>query len=162
MIKLIYHFMGQNNVVVNCSIRHKRTFTTKLKADFDRNFDRKTTKFWPKLDILTEILTENSRSKNVGRNYFLTDRSKILTDFLTEVFGQNNFWRKFWPKISVKIIYNFDRHFDCFFGQNIKFWPKFWPQFSVKIIFWPNFRSKFGQKSIFWPKIRSKFWWSIF
>ena len=95
--------------------------------NFDRNFDRKNTNFWPKLAILTEILTENHRSEKRW--------SKLIFDRSVK-----KFWPNFWPKLSVKI--RFDRHFDrkcrskyfftkiltVFFGQKLKFWPKFWPK----------------------------------
>ena len=140
---------------------------SRSKFKFDRNFDRlfgqkisltdiltenvgqncfltvffgQNTKFWPKVAILTELLTENHRSEKRWSKLFF-DRSVT------------NFWPKFpvkiifWPKFSVKII----------------FWPNFWPKFSVKIIFWPKFGHNiilteiFGQNFIFRPKIRSKF-----
>ena len=97
--------------------------TTKLIVDFDRNFDWKNTKFWPKLIILTEILTENHRSekrwsklffdrsvKNFDRIFDRKFRSKyILTEILTDF---DWFWPKFWPTIRSKY------YFDRIFGQN--------------------------------------------
>ena len=146
------------------------TYKSKSTVDFDRNFDRKNTKFWPKLAILTEILTENHRSEKRWSKFFFDRSVKI-------------FWLNFWPKFSVKIYfdryfdrnyrskYYFDRHFDRLFRSKYKILTEIWTKNSVKILFWPkfsvkilyfdrNFRSKFYILTENLVKIRSKFWCS--
>ena len=123
--------------------------TTKWRLNFDRYFDRKNTKFWPNLAILTEFLTENHRSEKRSSK-LLFDRSvkKFWPTFWPKFPVKIIFWPKFWPKISVKIL----------------FWPKFWPSFLVKILFWPMFSVKISVKNLNFDrksvKIPSNFWWS--
>jgi len=90
----------------------------KIKAYFDRIFDRKTPKIWPTLPILTK----NDRSKNSGRNFILTDPSQIVTDYFDRKFDQKNFDRIFYYQNRPK-----------------KFWPIFWPPYSVKIWYFDRF-----------------------
>jgi len=118
-------------------------------SHFDRILDRKPSVektvveiiFWPvgqkiSTEFLIVVFGQNILTENIGQNNILTD---ILTVF------------------SVKI-----ENFDRIFGQNWKFWPKYWPKISVKILFWPNFRSKFYILTENSVKIRSKFWWAYF